>query len=89
MPSWRSACCGPLGVPDEQIAASDPETKADDAKTDKEGDNKKTATAIVKLFATVLALVGPAPADPPKEFQLKSGDTDCHHRRFDHGRRCN
>ena len=30
--------------------------------------------AIVKLFATVLALVGPAPADSPKEFQLKSGD---------------
>ncbi len=29
--------------------------------------------AIVKLFATVLALVGPAPADSPKEFQLKSG----------------
>ncbi len=31
------------------------------------------APAIVKLFATVLALVGPAPADSPKEFQLKSG----------------
>ena len=32
------------------------------------------APAVVKLFATVLALVGPAPADSPKDFQLKSGD---------------
>ena len=30
-------------------------------------------TGILKLFATALALVGPAPADSPKEFQLKSG----------------
>ncbi len=31
------------------------------------------APGIVKLFATVLALIGPAPADSPKEFQLQSG----------------
>jgi acyl-CoA thioesterase I len=30
---------------------------------------------IEKLFAMVLALVGPAPADLPTEMQLKSGDT--------------
>ena len=35
--------------------------------------DKKMTAAIVKLFATVLALVGPAPADSPKELQLKSG----------------
>ncbi len=31
------------------------------------------APGIVKLFATVFALIGPAPADSPKEFQLQSG----------------
>ena len=31
------------------------------------------ALGIVKLFATVFALIGPAPADSPKEFQLQSG----------------
>ena len=36
------------------------------------GDKKMTA-GIVKLFATVLALIGPAPAHSPKEFQLQSG----------------
>ena len=36
--------------------------------------DKEMAAGIVKLFATVLALVGPAPADSPKEFQLKAGE---------------
>ena len=30
--------------------------------------------AIVKLFTMVLALIGPAPADSPKQFQLKPGE---------------
>lgn len=30
---------------------------------------------VVKLFAAVLALVGPAPSDTPKEMQLKEGNT--------------
>ena len=30
--------------------------------------------AIEKLFAMILALVGPPPADSPKQFQLKPGD---------------
>jgi lysophospholipase L1-like esterase len=31
-------------------------------------------TIVEKLFAMVLALVGPAPADSPKQFQLKPGE---------------
>ena len=30
--------------------------------------------SLAKLFATVIALIGPAPADSPKELQLKPGD---------------
>ncbi len=29
---------------------------------------------LAKLFATLIALLGPAPADAPKDFQLKQGD---------------
>jgi len=32
------------------------------------------AVSLAKLFASVIALIGPAPADSPKELQLKSGD---------------
>src|SRR5713226_1030203 len=31
--------------------------------------------ALIKLFAMALSLVGSAPSDSPKTFQLKSGDT--------------